>query len=264
MPPEAPAELKTAYVLDSPIAMTTYAEAVQYVLDQVRTGTRVLAVEAANVHVVTLARTDSEFAESMRKFDLLLPDGMPLVWTLNRAGARLTDRVYGPTFMLKCLEATEHLPDIRHYLLGGTPEMLQSLELRLKTLYPSLNIAGSYSPPFGDWPSSEDAAIRERIRASGANYIWVGLGCPKQEHWIARNKADLIPGAYFAIGAAFAFHAGKVRQAPSWMQKLGLEWLFRLLAEPRRLFRRYVVFNSLFLYHSARDRWLSTRNMNLT
>jgi len=121
--------------------------------------------------------------------------------------------------------------------------------VQLRGRFPGILIAGSYSPPFGEWSEEENAVIFQKIAASGAKYIWVGLGCPKQEQWIARHKSALPPGVYFAIGAAFAFHAGLVSQAPAWMQKRGLEWFYRLVVEPRRLWKRFAVYNTLFVWY---------------
>ena len=211
------------------------------------------AVAAANTHVVTLGRHDPTFAETLAQFDLIVPDGMPLVWVMNRQGARLRDRVYGPTLMLHALAQ----PGVPHFLLGGSEQLLEQLTARLRERFPGILLAGSYSPPFGEWTKEENTRIFQKIAASGAKYIWVGLGCPKQERWIARHKANLPPGVYFAIGAAFAFHAGLVSQAPAWMQKRGLEWLYRFAAEPRRLWKRFVVYNTLFLWYSFTD-WILT------
>ena len=257
MTPAAPLPLPTGNVLGFPVARTDYTAAVNAVLAAARTS-GVLTVEAANVHVLTLARHDPDFGAAIADFDLLLPDGMPLVWQLNRhrpaGGTRLRDRVYGPTFMLHCLAATAEGQG-GHFLLGGTPELLSRLQENLRNRFPGVRLAGAYAPPFGGWGEEEDARICERIAASGAKLIWVGLGCPKQEYWISRNRTRLPPGVYFGIGAAFAFHAGLVRQSPAWLQGLGLEWLFRLLTEPRRLARRYFVYNSLFIYYLLRDRF---------
>ncbi len=116
-----------------------------------------------------------------------------------------------------------------------------------------MSVAGSYSPPFGNWDATEDQRILDRIKASGARFIWVGLGCPKQELWLARLKTRLPPAVYCAVGAAFAFHAGRVRQAPLWMQSAGLEWAFRFATEPRRLWKRYLLYNALFIYYLLRE-----------
>ncbi len=245
--------LQTCPVIGTPLAITDYTKAVAHVRAWAgeRTATRVVA--AANTHVVTLARHDRSFGAALEKFDLVLPDGMPLVWVMNRAcNAGLSDRVYGPTFMLHCLEATQN--EFSHFFLGGSPELLEVLQQKLREKYPNLRIAGVYSPPFGEWPDDEDARIIEKIAVSRADFVWIGLGCPKQEIWIARNKSHLPVAIYAGVGAAFAFHAGLVRQAPLWIQSAGLEWLFRMLTEPRRLWRRYVKFNSLFLFYLLLDK----------
>lgn len=243
-------------VIGLPVAATTYAGAVDWILEHAAAAERPYAVEAANTHVAALARHDPEFGESMRRFDLVVPDGMPLVWALNTrlpAGQKLTDRVYGPTLMLETLAATRHRAGFRHFLLGGSQSTLDKLADSFASRFPGTAIAGMHSPPFGEWPADEFDKVCQMIRASGANLIWVGLGCPKQEHWIARHKDLLPPGVYFGIGAAFAFHAGEVRQSPPALQRLGLEWAYRLAMEPRRLFKRYFTYNSLFLYHLLRD-----------
>jgi len=244
--------LNTIRVIGLPVAATTYEQAVGWILERATAADRAYAVEAANTHVVTLARRNNGFGSSMQRFDLVVPDGMPLVWAINRKlppAQRLTDRVYGPTLMLETLKATQGRKEFRHFLLGGSPTTLTKLTAVFSHRYPGACISGTDSPPFGEWPPGETERILERIRASRANLVWVGLGCPKQEHWIARNKDRLPPAVYFGIGAAFAFHAGEVRQSPACLQKLGLEWAYRLAMEPRRLFKRYLTYNSLFLWY---------------
>lgn len=242
-------------VIGLPVAATTYAEATDWCRAKAEAGDRAYAVSAANTHLVSLARRDPKFGQVMNSFDLICPDGMPLVWSLNRRlpqSRRLEDRVYGPTLMLAVLKATGGDSGHSHFFLGGKESTLAKLRQRFERN----EIAGTYSPPFsqsGEWPEEEIAKMIELIRASGASYVWVGLGCPKQEQWIARNLKALPAAVYFGIGAAFAFHAGEVRQAPALFQKVGMEWLFRLLAEPRRLWKRYAVYNSLFLYYTLKD-----------
>ena len=211
---------------------------------------RAYAVEAANTHGAALCRTNKRFSDAMAKFDLIVPDGTPLVWALNRKLAKeekLVDRVYGPNLMLEALKS-EH-PEARHFFLGGMQSTLDKLSSKFAKVYPHAQIAGMHSPPFGEWPEGEFDKICDLITTSGANLIWVGLGCPKQEQWIAENKDKLPNGVYFGIGAAFAFHAGEVKQAPALFQKIGMEWLYRLCMEPKRLWKRYFTYNSLFLFH---------------
>jgi N-acetylglucosaminyldiphosphoundecaprenol N-acetyl-beta-D-mannosaminyltransferase len=249
--------LKFKSVIGLPLAVTDYAGAISWILEKGAAAEQAYAVEAANTHVAALSRHDPEFFEAIQKFDLITPDGMPLIWSLNAQlppEEKLTERVYGPTLMLKTIEAT-NTPNspYSHFLLGGKPSTLELLKQRFSKEFPYTILAGTYSPPFGDWPETETESIIQSIRDSRANLVWVGLGCPKQEHWIAKNKHRLPPAVYFGIGAAFAFHAGEVKQAPSLLQKAGLEWLYRLAMEPRRLFKRYLTYNSLFLYYSLKD-----------
>ncbi len=250
--------MKRISIIGLPVAATTYAGAVKWILAHAFDRSRAYAVEAANTHVAALARTDKNFGEAMRQFDLICPDGMPLVWAINSqlgAAEKLTDRVYGPTLMLETLQATDVMgTEFKHFLLGGKQSTLDKLTRNFAERFPDVCIAGTHSPPFGEWPENEFEIIAEKIKASCANLIWVGLGCPKQEHWIAMNKHRLPPGVYFGIGAAFAFHAGEIQQAPPLVQRCGLEWAYRVAMEPRRLFKRYFTYNSLFIYHLIRDR----------
>jgi N-acetylglucosaminyldiphosphoundecaprenol N-acetyl-beta-D-mannosaminyltransferase len=248
-------DFPTIQVLGTPLAATDYPGAVARVKAWAAEGPprKAHLVAAANTHVVTLARHESRFAQALAAFELILPDGMPLVWVMNRSlAAPLADRVYGPTFMLHCLEATQGEP-WSHFFVGGSEELLAELRAKLSARFPRLRIAGSDAPPFGPWSAEEDERIVACIRESGAQFVWIGLGCPKQELWLAAQRSRLPPAVYVAVGAAFAFHAGRVRQAPLWMQGAGLEWLFRLVTEPRRLWRRYLVHNSLFLWYLLRD-----------
>ncbi|MGC4016784.1 MAG: WecB/TagA/CpsF family glycosyltransferase [Luteolibacter sp.] len=225
-----------------------------------RLGDRARAVEAADTHVITRARHEPEFRAALRNFDLICPDGMPLVWAINgevEASRRLTERVSGAELMGEIFRQSASDPTLKHFLLGGSEKLLETLQTKLGETFPGAAIADVYSPPFGPWPEDEFQRICDRIRASGANFVWVGLGCPKQERWIGENLTQLPPAVYFGIGAAFAFHAGTVERAPALFQKLGLEWAYRVYREPKRLFRRYFTYNSLFLWYSLRDRMLA-------
>lgn len=247
--------MKTLKVIGLELACTDYQGAADWVLEHSTKG-KAIAVEAANTHVAALSKHNEGFRNAMQKFDLVLPDGMPLVWVMNaklKADQRLNDRVYGPTFMLEMLKASAGSDEHSHFFLGGAQSTLDKLHERFEEEFPDTNIAGSYSPPYGEWPDDEFDRIQSKIEESGANLIWVCFGCPKQERWIAENKENLPAGAYFGIGAAFAFHAGEVSQAPAILQKNGLEWAYRLGAEPRRLFKRYLVHNSLFIYYLLQD-----------
>lgn len=248
--------MRTVDVIGLSLACTDYAGAVEWILEQAAGGKTAIAVEAANTHVAAMQRHDEEFRKTMELFDLVLPDGMPLVWSANlqlSEREKLKDRVYGPSLMLETVRATNQRPAFRHFLLGGKQSTLDKLNTKFGHDFPGVEIVGSYSPPFGEWADDEFERICGKIRQSEANLIWVGFGCPKQEHWIARHKDRLPPGVYFGIGAAFAFHAGEVSQAPEFLQKRGLEWTYRIATEPRRLFKRYLVHNSLFVWYSLLD-----------
>lgn len=242
--------IRRSPILGFPVAITDYREAVAQVLRWAAQPDRPYLVAAANTHVITLTKLSALFAQTLLKFDLVLPDGMPLVWYLNHfRKAGLSDRVYGPELMLRCFAAARN--GERHFLLGGTDEMREKMEKALIRRFPGLGLVGGYSPPFGSWDRSEDDKICRVIEKSGARLVWLGLGCPKQEEFLARLKSHLAPAVYLAVGAAFPLISGTVRQAPSPLQKVGLEWAFRLLMEPRRLWKRYLLHNSLFLYYVA-------------
>lgn len=200
-----------------------------------------------NVHVVVTAYSDLRLRQVVNVADMATPDGMPLAWVLRRCGHSGQERVNGPDFMLRlCAVARENGLPI--YLYGSTPETLDSLKARLAKVFPGLMVAGTMSPPFRPLTLEEDEDVVREINGSGAGIVFVGLGCPKQELWMAEHKGR-INAVMIGIGAAFDFHAGKVKRAPHWMRSNGLEWLYRLCREPRRLFRRYFVTNSIFLWH---------------
>jgi N-acetylglucosaminyldiphosphoundecaprenol N-acetyl-beta-D-mannosaminyltransferase len=238
-----------APVLGLPVAICNYSELIVLLQAWARNPATPRLIAAANTHLVATAQRNAFFANAMGRFDLIVPDGMPLVWYLNRLHhAQLKDRVYGPDLMRHCLSATE--PTDRHFLLGGTNEEREKLEGVLRDQYPAAQVVGSYSPPFGNWSLSEDQLIIRLLQDAKPNFVWVGLGCPKQELLLARLKEALPPAVYLAVGAAFALLGGVVKQAPPSWQRLGLEWVFRLLMEPRRLWRRYLVNNTLFVFYT--------------
>jgi N-acetylglucosaminyldiphosphoundecaprenol N-acetyl-beta-D-mannosaminyltransferase len=248
--------LFTLPVIGLSFAITTYERAVDWVIARALQADAVYAVSAANSHVAALARNEPDFGQVMRSFDLVCPDGMPIVWCLNLylpAEQRLRERVCGPTLMLETFRKTAGDDRFSHFIFGGKQQTIDKMVTRFTHLYPDSRITGTYSPPFGQWSEEEKRKILQKIRDSGANMIWVGLGCPKQERWIIENKHLLPAGVYFAVGAAFTFHSGEIRQAPMMLQRSGLEWVYRLLMEPRRLFRRYLVYNSLFIYYMLHD-----------
>ncbi len=199
----------------------------------------------ANVHVVMTAFWHADYQACVNQASLVTADGMPLVWGLKALGESSASRVYGPDLMLAvCEQATQEA--IAIYLYGGTAACLTRLEANLKQHLPQLNIVGSASPPFRQLSPEEDTAAVEKMRASGAKIIFVGLGCPKQEIWMAQHH-DTLSAVMIGVGAAFDFHGGQISQAPRWMMKFGLEWLYRLVQEPQRLWRRYLLNNPAFI-----------------
>ncbi len=237
-------------ILGTPVAVVDYQSAVA---ESVRLagGDRPAAVAASNTHIISLARHDVSFGAVMRKFSLVLPDGMPLRWSLNARGAGLRDRVYGPYFMEEMIRATP--APWRHFLFGGTPETLEALTEHLRKIQPGIEIAGTLSPPFRAWNEADEKEFARSIDEAKADFIWVALGGERQERWIADNLARHRRGVFFAVGDAFVLLAGQRDFAPAWMQRLGITWVYRLWQEPRRLWRRYARFNSLFVYYTLRD-----------
>lgn len=210
-----------------------------------------------NTHSVVTARDDRLFRDAVKNADMAIPDGMPLVWVLKLRGRASQDRVNGPDLMLRLLAQCER-EGLGVYFYGSSAETLALLEERLRQEFPRLRIAGSVSPPYRDLDEAEQAALLRRIATSGARLVFVALGCPKQEKWMARHH-DQVPAVMLGVGAAFDYHAGTVRRPPPIMQRLGLEWLGRLLAEPRRLWRRYMFTNPLMCLYLARELVRSAR-----
>jgi exopolysaccharide biosynthesis WecB/TagA/CpsF family protein len=209
-------------------------------------------VAATSVHGLTMAAIDAGFGRKLNAFDMLTPDGQPVRWGLNLLhNLRLRERVYGPTLMLRiCQAAAEARLPV--YLYGSRGEVLEQLVRRLTESVPELSIAGFRSPPFRALTAEEDVADVRAIQASGARVLFIGLGCPRQEEWAFAHQAELaLP--IVCVGAAFDFHAGTLRQAPAWMQAHGLEWLFRLLMEPRRLWWRYAKHIPIYIFLLARE-----------
>lgn len=199
-----------------------------------------------SVHGVMTAHEDAGLQKIFNQADIATPDGMPLVWALRSFGYRAQQRVYGPTLMLRLCEqaaARGH----RVFLYGGREETLPVLRARLLERFPRLCIAGEYSPPFRSLTVEEDERVTGMIRASQADLVFVGISTPKQEKWMFAHRSSLPGSVMLGVGAAFDFHAGRVRQAPEWVQRAGLEWLFRLTMEPARLWRRYLLTTPRFL-----------------
>jgi N-acetylglucosaminyldiphosphoundecaprenol N-acetyl-beta-D-mannosaminyltransferase len=239
-------------VLDIPLAITDYDAVVEWIDAMVASGARG-TLSAAAVHLVMRAREDPAVALAVRELTLVVPDGQPLVWALHALGHPRATRVYGPDLMARhCARAAGAGTPV--YLYGGRSEAaLVALALNLRTRFPGLDIAGAYSPPFRALAAEEEAAVAQRIDRSGAQIVWVGIGQPRQEQWMARMRPRLQAPMLVAVGAAFDFHAGLVAQAPPWLGSHGLEWAYRLAREPRRLWRRYARYNPRFVAAFARQ-----------
>jgi N-acetylglucosaminyldiphosphoundecaprenol N-acetyl-beta-D-mannosaminyltransferase len=206
----------------------------------------------ANVHAVMEARADAEARAAYERSDLTVADGMPLVWLGRRRGFADAARVYGPDFtLLACARAAAAGWSVFFY--GAAPGVADRMAERLRARFPGLRVAGTLSPPFGAVGPEEDAALVATVNAARPDLVFVGLGCPRQEKWMASHRAALEAPVLLGVGAAFDFHAGEVRQAPRWMMRAGLEWLHRLGSEPRRLWRRYLVLNPLFVLTLAKE-----------
>jgi N-acetylglucosaminyldiphosphoundecaprenol N-acetyl-beta-D-mannosaminyltransferase len=203
------------------------------------------------VHGVMESQRDEALREIHNASGLTTPDGMPMVWAGRVAGARIS-RVYGPDLMLAlCAVADER--GWSHYFYGGRAGIPERLAARLRQRFPRLRVAGTHSPPFRPLTPEEDADLVRRVNATAPDIIWVGLSTPKQERWMADHVGRVDAPALIGVGAAFDIHAGTLPQAPRWMQRSGLEWLYRLIREPRRLWRRYLRNNPAFLYRILRN-----------
>lgn len=197
-------------------------------------------------HGLTEAQADPDLKRIYNESWLTTPDGMPLVW-LGRASTEApVERVYGPDLMLAVCDAGRAVR-LRHYFCGGVAGVADTLRVKLTTRFPGLEIVGTFTPPFRPLDQNETAALRAEIARTRPDVIWIGLSSPKQEKFMAHHWRELDAGVLIGVGAAFDFHSGRVRQAPRWIQRSGFEWLFRLCTEPRRLGRRYIKTNPLFL-----------------
>ncbi len=205
----------------------------------------------ANVHVAIEAEDDPRFAELVNNADVVLPDGTPLVWMQRWQGNETATQVRGPSLMPMLMKYAES-KNLKVGYLGGRPDVLKRIISRASSEFPALDIAYRYSPPFRDATESEAEQIEKEIAAAGVQMLFVGLGCPKQERWMASAR-PFIKAVMIGVGAAFDLYAGNIREAPPVISKLGLEWMFRLLQEPRRLFSRYLLVNPRFIMLAARQ-----------
>ncbi|MBM5572355.1 MULTISPECIES: WecB/TagA/CpsF family glycosyltransferase [Deefgea] len=241
---------QTANVIGAPIDVITFERAIE------RISAWSLARESryvciTNVHSVVTGGQDNDFAEVLAQADMCTPDGAPVAWLMRQQGHAEQERVNGPDLMWQYCAHAEQTGE-SFFLFGGEQKTLDILQVKLAKEFPRLKIVGAISPPFRALTAQEDAAIVEQINASGAGVVWVSLGCPKQEKWMAAHRGR-IQAVMVGVGAAFDYHAGTIVRAPLWMQKNGLEWLHRLCSEPRRLWKRYLVTNTLFVVKAAKQ-----------
>lgn len=239
-------------VIGTPIAAARFEDALRLLADAPADQRRI-HVHFCTVHSLVEAVDDPVLHAAFAAPDsLALPDGAPIAW-VGRARGKAVERVCGPDMMPALLDRSRRA-GARHFFYGGAPGVADRLAERMRAAYPGLSVVGTHSPPFRTLSAEEDAADVALINAARPDYVWVGLGAPKQDLWAARQRPYLDAAVVLAVGAAFDFHSGGLRRAPTWMQRLGLEWLYRLAAEPRRLARRYLVTNSRFLVLLVRSR----------
>jgi N-acetylglucosaminyldiphosphoundecaprenol N-acetyl-beta-D-mannosaminyltransferase len=253
-PLRAPAlpPMRSAPLLGVPLALTDYERTLDWIDAAVQSGHRGYVCVAA-VHTVMACQEDAQLRAAVLGADFTVPDGQPLVWALRALGHPLRDRVYGPDLLDRaCARAARS--GRRFYLYGGRNQgALAQLARTLRLRHPGLKIVGGHAPPFRPLTDAEEDAVAEDIRRSAADVVWVGIGVPKQEKWMARMRGRLDAPVLLGVGAAFDFLAGLVPQAPQWVQRLGLEWAYRLAHEPRRLWPRYTRYNPRFVGGFARQ-----------
>lgn len=243
--PVSGSPLPSFRVLGTRVHAVQIPDAIAWIERQIQAGEATRYVTVTGMHGVTESQSDPHLRTILNAADLTVPDGMPLVWLGRWHGHALARRVYGPELMETfCRETGE---EYRHFFYGGAPGVADQLAKTLHQRY-GIRIAGVYSPPFRPLTVEEDEEVVARIEAATPDVLWVGLSTPKQEHWMYEHRERLAVPVMVGVGAAFDFATGRVRQAPSWMREHGLEWLFRLIQEPRRLWRRYLIYGSRFAW----------------
>ena len=235
-------------VLDVRVDAVQIPDAIARMEEWIRQHNGCRYVAVTGMHGVTEAQHDPAFKDILNSADLVVPDGMPLVWLGRLKGFPLERRVYGPELMMTFFESTAGM-GYRHFLYGGTPNVPEQLAKILQQLFPGTIVAGTYSPPFRSLTQEEDSQVVAMINNSAPDIVWVGLSTPKQERWMYEHRDRLRVPVLIGVGAAFDINAGVKKQAPVWMREHGLEWFFRLVQEPRRLWYRYLVYGSKFMFY---------------
>ena len=239
-------EVQTTAVLDVPIGVLTMEGAVSQVRHWIKGSGRPRLVTFANVHMLVEAQLRPEFKHALHQIDLNLPDGAPVFWLARKKQGARVGKIAGPAFMELFLERSATL-GTKHFFYGGAPGVAQEAENKVRRLYPGIQIVGSLSPPFRALTDPEAEEVVTTINESGADVLWVGLGCPKQEQWILDFRDRLNVKVMLAVGQALNITAGQNRRCPPLLTAIGAEWIYRLVSEPRRLWKRYLVTNTLFL-----------------
>lgn len=236
-------EMKTCNILGTNIAVTNMSETIAFLENEIEK-LRGSYICVSNVHTTVMAYENEEYRKVQNGAAVALPDGKPLSSYSRKHGFPEAERVTGPDLMGEMFARDNGL---RHYFYGGSPETIAVLEKKLKEKYPHLQIAGMVSPPYRELTKEEDEADIAAMNEAKADIIWIGLGAPKQEKWMYRHKGK-VNGVMIGVGAGFDYHAGTIKRAPMWMQKASLEWLYRLLQDPKRLFGRYMKTNFKYLW----------------
>ena len=242
---------ETINILGVKVAVTNLTSTCQTIEDWIRGQARTY-VCIAPVSTIVDCQTDPEYREIVNNSGMTTPDGMPLVWLGKLKGNKMIQRTYGPDLMLSLCDLSQK-KGYKHYFYGGSVKTNHLLAGKLKDRFPQLNIAGSFSPPLRDIHAGETEDILEQINRVKPDILWIGLGSPKQDYWMAHHRDRLNVPVMIGVGAAFNFLAGTKPQAPLWMRRLGLEWFFRLCCEPKRLWKRYLVGNTKFVYMLIKD-----------
>lgn len=250
--------MKAEPIIGVPVHAVDYLSTMAKISAELKSGNRVATyVIQTNVNSIVHAQVNTTYSEALSHATLSVPDGMPLVWLLRAKGYPIKDRVYGPDLMLLlCAEAAKK--GWRCYLYGGAEGVPEKLRDVLTARFPGLHIVGTYSPPFRTLSEEEDREICRMINDAKPDIVWVGLGSPKQDIWMYEHRDRLNVSVLHGVGAAFDFLTGRVKQAPRWMMRAGLEWLYRLFQEPRRLWRRYTITNLKFVYYLIKSVFVKT------
>ena len=241
--------IKTCRILGVNIAVTNMAQTVQYIENNLEE-LRGKYICVSNVHTTVMAHDNPAYRNVQNSAAIALPDGKPLSVVSRKRGYTEAERVTGPDLMGE-LFAREN--GLKHFFYGDKEETLQILQQKLKEKYPDIQIAGMISPPFRSLSQEEEKAYIQQINDSGADIVWIGLGAPKQENWMYEHQG-MFQGVMIGVGAGFSYHAGLIKRAPEWMQKMSLEWFYRLMQDPVRLFKRYFTTNLKFILLEAKDK----------